>query len=47
MRYLFLLMFALIAFSLAACAPTAEQKSYRQVKCPACGYSFDIPAADR
>ncbi len=37
-----LLMVAMLALSLAACASTKGKDKVR-VKCPACGYEFDAP----
>jgi len=34
----------MLALSLAACAPKAGAEKAR-VKCPACGYEFEIPAS--
>ncbi len=33
----------LFAFSVVACAPMAKKEGAR-VKCPACGYEFQVPA---
>jgi uncharacterized lipoprotein YmbA len=38
-----LLMMAVLALSLAACAATGGKDKVR-VKCPACGYEFDAPS---
>jgi hypothetical protein len=32
----------LVVMSLAACAPATSAKTIK-VKCPACGYEFDVP----
>ena len=37
-----LMLLALMAISLAACTGVKKSSSHR-VKCPACGYEFDIP----
>jgi hypothetical protein len=43
MKKLFsLLLVTLLAFSFAACAPVKKDEKIR-VKCPACGYEFDVP----
>lgn len=38
-----LIMASMIAVSFAACAPMAKDEKVR-VKCPACGYEFEVPA---
>jgi transcription elongation factor Elf1 len=38
-----LLVAAVLLASLSACA-TKAQKSTTRVKCPACGYEFEVPA---
>ena len=37
-----LLLLVLFAVSVTACAPMTKQDKSR-VKCPACGYEFDVP----
>lgn len=41
-----LLMTAMMVMSLSACAKKAEQGMTR-VKCPACGYEFEVPGQGR
>lgn len=41
-----LFLVTLLSLALSACAPTTERKSYRSIKCPACGYQFDAPATN-
>jgi hypothetical protein len=44
-RFAQMVVAALVALSVAACAATTEQKhSYRTIKCPACAYEFEMPA---
>jgi len=43
-RSLSMLLTMLVALSLAACATPKDKHSYKQIKCPACGYQFDTPA---
>ena len=43
-RTLSILLTVLIALSLAACAAPAGKHTYQKIKCPACGYQFDVPA---
>lgn len=38
------LLLGMLALSLAACAQKAGTEKVR-VKCPACGYEFEVPAA--
>jgi ABC-type oligopeptide transport system substrate-binding subunit len=46
-RILSMLVAMVIALSLAACATTPSHKhSYKQIKCPACGYQFDTPTTN-
>lgn len=40
------LLVAMFAMSLAACAPLSKKEKQIRVKCPACGYEFDAPAQD-
>lgn len=42
-KALSVLLIGLFALSLAACAQNAGDEKTR-VKCPACGYEFDVPA---
>jgi hypothetical protein len=37
-----LLLVTLLALSFAACAPMKKEQKTR-VKCPACGYEFEVP----
>jgi len=39
-RLLSMLLLSMLTVSLTACAPTAKKHTYRDVKCPACGYEF-------
>lgn len=40
-RIVTVLLVAMFALSVSACAPKKDEKV--QVKCPACGYEFDAP----
>lgn len=43
MKKLFsMLLVTLLALSFAACAPMKKEEKMR-VKCPACGYEFEVP----
>jgi len=39
------LIMGLLVMSLAACATTNKGMEGAKVKCPACGYEFDVPAS--
>lgn len=43
-KALMLIIAGLLAVSLSACATTAHSSKMMKVKCPACGYQFEVPA---
>lgn len=42
-RYGILFLFVLLAFVISACAAPVERQTYRRLKCPSCGYEFEVP----
>ena len=43
-KLVFLMVLSVFAFSLAGCANKASKDPTR-VKCPSCGYEFEVPAS--
>lgn len=39
-RVLSILLLSVLTVALSACAPSTKKHTYRDIKCPACGYEF-------